>query len=161
MGIPTITRWLVSDDVERERVAPLLAEHEGETELVDATTRVFYDADGEPAGTIEEVLGPVFEALPLQIGNNEGTHEFGRTFAIDLAGVRTAVRGFDYRVEVSQGMHEFTVGDASSVAELIFQTVEGTVRESVDRVIYDTDLRDLGLDANGVVVPRRDDAKRE
>lgn len=151
---PTITRWLASDDAERERVAPLIAEQEGTVQLVDATEQVVFSANGESAGSLQEVLEPIFDTFDLEIGTNEGSYEFDEILLIDIAGVRAAVRGFEYRVEVTQARHDFTVGDPSSVAELIVQSIDGTVTESVDRVIYDTELQGLAVNEDGRVVHR-------
>jgi hypothetical protein len=153
-GTPTITRWITADDAERARLQELLREREGERELVAADETFYYDAEGTPVGTLQELLTPIFQSLELELGDNEGEHKFDTVHHLDLAGVRAAVRGFAYRVELSEGVNEFTVGNPASVAELIFRSVEGTVDQPVDRVVYDTDLKGLMLDADGRVVSR-------
>jgi hypothetical protein len=84
----------------------------------------------------------------------EGEYEFGTVHYLDILGVRSAVRGFGYRVELSQGTHEFTIGNSASVAELVFRSVEGTVEQPIDRVVYDTDLEGFTLDEEGRVITR-------
>lgn len=64
------------------------------------------------------------------------------------------MRGFTYRVQLSETIREFTVGNASSVAALIFQSVAGTAPDALDRVIYHTDLAALAFDPAGAVTPR-------
>lgn len=155
MGIPTITCWLAANDEERERLSKLLKDRWGEEYPVDATREYFYDEAGQPVATLHEVLDPVFQGLELELGENEGTYEFDAVMRLDLLGVRAAVRGFTYSVELAQGVHEFTAGDPASIAELIIRSVDGAVDEPIDRVIYDTDLSGLMLDSERRVVPRR------
>jgi Restriction endonuclease len=154
-GTPTITEWLAADDAERDRLHGLLRFRDGEQEHIDAGRSFFYDKDGARQGTLQELLEPIFQSLELELGTNEGKHAFGTVHYLDVLGVRAAVRGFAYRVELSEGTLEFTVGNAESVAELIFRSVEGTVEQPIDRVVYDTDLKGLALDAEGHVVARR------
>jgi hypothetical protein len=156
MGTPTITSWLAKDDQERARLSAAIAGREGEQSLVDAEAEAFFDASGNRVASMREVLEPIFNALELELGENEGSYEFDAVRYINLAGVRAAVRGFTYRVQFSEGVREFTIGNASSVAELIFRSVEDTVPRPIDRVVYDTDLRGLMLDEQGQVVSRPD-----
>lgn len=154
MGTPTVTAWIAADDEERTRLQTALQDIEGTVERVDTESQFFYDEAGKRVATLREVLEPIFNSLELELGENEGSYEFDSVRWLNLGGVRAAVRGFAYRVELSQGIHEFTVGNASSVAELIFRSVDGTVASPVDRVIYDTDLAGLTLDPDGRIVPR-------
>jgi Restriction endonuclease len=155
MGTPTITEWLAADDAERDRLQDLFRGREGEQVHIAADQSLFYDSEGVGQGTLQELLGPIFESLELELGTNEGKHEFGAVHHLDILGVRAAIRGFTYRVELSEGVHEFTVGNSASVAELIFRSVEGTVDQPIDRVVYDTDLKGLTLDAEGRVIARQ------
>ena len=96
------------------------------------------------------MLGPIFNrGLNLGLGEHEGTYKFGETKYLDLLGERAAVRGFTYRVQLSEAIHEFTVGNTSSVAELIFRSIEGTGPDPIDRVIYDADLAELAFERIG------------
>jgi hypothetical protein len=154
MGTPTITQFIPAGDDERARLQKLLREREGETVRVASDQEHFYDANGRPLGTLQELLTPIFESLELEIGENEGEHAFDSITYLDIAGVRAAVRGFAYKVELGEAVNEFTVGNDESVAELIFRSVEGTVAELIDRVVYDTDLKGLTLDSDGRVIAR-------
>jgi len=155
MGTPHITRWLAADDNERSRLQELLRGREETKVMIDANRESFYDADGAPRGSLRELLEPVFQSLELELGSNEGEYEFGAVHYIDILGVRGAVRGFAYQIDLSEGVNEFTIGNPSSVAELIFRSVEGTVEQPIDRVVYDTDLKGLALDADGRVIARQ------
>lgn len=160
MGTPTITRWIPSDDTERARMMEAFRGKEGETQHVAAAEQYLYDADGNTRGTLQELLEPAFNSLELELGNNEGEYDFGEIHHLNVANVRVAVRGFSYRVELSESVTEFMVGNPESIDELIFRSVEGTVEQPVDRVIYDTDLAGLMLDAEGRVVARPPVRKR-
>lgn len=151
LGTPTITTWIAKDDEERARLQSAIAGREGKVLLADAGAESFFDEAGNRVASMQEVLTPIFNGLQLDLGENEGTYEFEGTQYFDLLGVRAAIKGFTYRVELTEGIREFTVGNASSVAELIFRSVEGTVPEGIDRVIYDTDLTGLTFDTEGNV----------
>jgi hypothetical protein len=154
MGTPAITSWLAADDEERKRLQAAIADREGETHLMDAEAESFFNEAGHRVASMREVLEPIFNGLELDLGETEGTHEFGEIKYVDLLGERAAVRGFTYRVHLSEAIREFTVGNASSVAALIFQSVAGTAPDALDRVIYDTDLAALAFDPAGAVTPR-------
>jgi Restriction endonuclease len=125
MGTPTITSWLAKDDDERDRLRAAIADHEGETYSMELEAESFFDANGQRVASMRDVFNPIFAALDLELGENTGTHEFGEVKYVNLFGERGAVRGFTYRVSLSQAVHEFTVGDPSSIGELVFQTIEG------------------------------------
>lgn len=154
MGTPTITSWLAKDDEERERLQSALAGREGETYLMETHAESFFDEAGNRLASMSEVLDPIFNGLELDLGENDGTYEFGDTKYVDLLGERAAVRGFTYHVDLVEGIHEFTVGNDASVAELIFRSVEGTAPHPIDRVIYDTDLAELSFGPDGSVKRR-------
>lgn len=154
MGTPTITSWLAEDQKERERLRAALAGREGETYPIDGVEESFYDEAGNRLASVSDVLSPIFNGLGLELGENDGTYEFDDIKYVDLLGERAAVRGFTYRVDLVEAIHEFTVGNASSVAELIFRSVEGTAPDPIDRVIYDTDLAELTFDLDGSVKRR-------
>jgi len=154
MGTPTITTWLAADEEERIRLQELLSDREGVKEHMVADATFYFDAEGNRQGTLKDLLEPIFQSLELELGTNEGQHEFDAIHYLDLASHRAAIRGFQYRVELAEGVREFTVGNAESVAELIFRSIEGTVGQAVDRVFYDTDLNGLMLDGDGRVIAR-------
>jgi hypothetical protein len=154
LGVPTITSWLPSDEAEGRRLAELWQDQQGIVVRADPDDEFFYDANGAKLGSLRAILEPIFHTLEVDLGENSGTHEFERIHYLDLGGARAAVRGFTYSVSLHESINEFTVGNASSVAELIFRSVDGTVESPVDRVVYDTDLRGLALDEAGRVISR-------
>jgi hypothetical protein len=158
MGTPRVTEWFAAGEAERDRLRELFRGREDEQEHIAADRESFYAADGVPQGTLQELLEPVFQSLELELGTNEGTHRFDTVHYLDVLGVRAAVRGFRFSVELGEGVHEFTIGNPASVAELVFRSVEGTVEQPVDRVVFDTDLKGLTIDGEGRVVARADEA---
>jgi len=156
MGTPTITTWLAADDAERARLRSLLASKvDTGVQMINAETELVYDAAGNVVGTLKDLLEPAFRSFDLAVGGNTGTHEFDETKYIDIADVRAAVRGFDFRVELVEAVHKFTIGNPDSVAELIIRSVDRTVSEPIDRLIYDIDLQGLAFGPDGQVVIRR------
>lgn len=155
MGDPTVTCWLAADDRERERLQRLLKQHVGSTEAIPLDEAYFYDDQDLPEATFREVMEPIFQSIDLRIGDNRGTYSFDRVRRVDIMGIRGAVRGFKYSVELVEAIHEFITGNPDSIAELIFRSVEGTIYHPIDRVIYDTELRGLEFDEDGRIVSRR------
>ena len=131
MGIPTITSWLAADDAELARLREAIRGREGDQFLADADAETFFDASGARVACFREVLEPIFHSLELELVANEGRHEFSSVRCMDLAGVHAVVRGFTYRVDLSESVTQFTVGNASSVTELIFRSIEGTVEQEL------------------------------
>jgi hypothetical protein len=82
-----------------------IAERGGEVFLADAEAESFFDEVGNRVASMREVLTPIFNELQLDLGENEGSYEFEATRYVDLLGVRAAVRGFSYRVELAEGIH--------------------------------------------------------
>lgn len=150
---PTLT-WIAKDDIERERVRPLLEARSSEPERRWSAVTYFYDEDGNPTETLHDVINPIFARIAReQPDADHGREMFDRVRRIDIRGVVVAVVGFDWedgdQIEFTE---EYVVSLGDSVAKLVLQTLDG----ALDFVIYDRDLMAFEIGPGNAIIPRCD-----
>lgn len=154
MGTPQITGWLWRDDAELERLRQQVGSKQYRL-YQQADEAFFYDAQRRVAGSYRDVLEPVFNGLSLDVGDNSGQYEFDRLLWVELEpGVFACVRGFEYRVEVSEAVDHRIIRlarEADVIAELVLRSLDGSLPE---RAITAGELRGLERAADGEIRPR-------
>jgi hypothetical protein len=124
-------------------------------EVVDPSVATYYDADGSPAGTLNELIAPWYEAVQKRVpldGTPEllGREEFDSPIWIKVGEHLLEVQGFRWRVAIHTAESTTSIGTGKAIAELVLSTVDG----SWDRVITDLQLREWTFGEAGVVTPR-------
>jgi hypothetical protein len=135
VGAPSdlrVTQWLVVDDAERERVAPLLAAQDVVEGWIDAHATYFVDENGRPGELFHDVIDPIYQRLQrdLKRGTNVGQELFDRPRRVVLGEVPVAVRGFDWEIDLTYGRFDFSIDLADKLVRLLLESLDGRVKES-------------------------------